>query len=67
MQVGASIEGLFDYFFVDGNKEDDPESRILDLIENSGVKYFGVTVMPGPQLKQAIPISKAVREKFPDV
>ncbi|MBL4704995.1 MAG: radical SAM protein, partial [Flavobacteriales bacterium] len=27
----------------------------------------GVTVMPGPQLKQAIPISKAVREKFPDV
>jgi radical SAM superfamily enzyme YgiQ (UPF0313 family) len=30
-------------------------------------RYIGVTVMPGPQTKQAIPFSKKIREEFPDV
>jgi anaerobic magnesium-protoporphyrin IX monomethyl ester cyclase len=67
LQVGASIDGKFEYEFIDGNLELDPELKILDLIKLGTIKYFGVTVMPGPQLKQAIPISKKVRELFPDV
>jgi len=67
LQVGASIDGKFEYEFIDGNLEEDPETKILDLIKNGSIKYFGTTVMPGPQLKQAIPISKKVRELFPDV
>lgn len=67
LQVGASIDGKYSYLFVDGNLEPDPEQLILDQLGKNPVKYFGVTVMPGPQLTQAIPISKRVRELFPDV
>jgi len=67
LQIGASIHGTYHYEFIDGNLEDNPEKKILALIRDKGIKYFGVTVMPGPQLKQAIPISKKVRKMFPEV
>ena len=67
LQVGASIDGKYDYEFVDGNLEKDPESKILKLLATGEFKYFGVTVMPGPQLKQAIPISKKAKKAFPEV
>ena len=67
LQVGAAIEGRYEYVFVDGNLERNPEQKILQLIVQHQIKYFGVTVMPGPQLTEAIPISKRVRERFPEV
>lgn len=67
LQVGASIDGKYEYLFVDGNMESNPEEQILGHLRQHPVKYFGVTVMPGPQLSQAIPISRKVREQFPDV
>lgn len=67
LQVAASIQGKFDYVFVDGNLEHDPWSTIRKYLEEGSVKYFGCTTMPGPQLLQAIPISKAIREQFPAV
>lgn len=67
LQIAASIEGKFDYFFVDGNLEADPASKIIELISSREIAYFGCTVMPGPQLKQAIPISKKIRELFPGI
>ncbi len=67
LQVGASIHEKYDYVFVDGNLESDPESKILDLFATGEYRYFGVTVMPGPQLKQAIPITKRVKAAYPDV
>jgi anaerobic magnesium-protoporphyrin IX monomethyl ester cyclase len=66
LQVGASIHNKFEYVFVDGNLEEDPWSKILAHIQN-GFNVFGCTVMPGPQLKQAILISKKVKELFPNV
>jgi anaerobic magnesium-protoporphyrin IX monomethyl ester cyclase len=66
LQVGASIHGKFDYIFVDGNLERDPLRKIERLIEE-GYNVFGCTVMPGPQLKQAIPFSKTIRKRFPHV
>lgn len=67
LQVAASIEGTYDYILVDGNMESDPLPNIMSLLERKNIGYFACTVMPGPQLKQAIPISKKVRELFPDV
>ena len=67
LQVGASIDGLYDYFLVDGNLENDPEERIINLIKEEGINFFGVTVMPGPQLRQAIPITKKVKALFPKI
>lgn len=67
LNIAASIEGIFDYVIVDGNMEADPYQKILKYISSGGFKYFGCTCMPGPQLKQAIPISKKIRELFSDI
>lgn len=67
LQVGASIHGQFEYVFVDGNMERDPWKTIESYLKTGEFAYFGSTVMPGPQLRQAIPYSKKIREKFPDV
>lgn len=67
LQVGASIEGNREYVFVDGNRERDPWNTITSYLATGRFRYFGSTVMPGPQLRQAIPFSKRAREHFPDV
>jgi radical SAM superfamily enzyme YgiQ (UPF0313 family) len=65
LQVGASIEGKFDYVFVDGNREQDPWMTLKKYLDTGEYKYFGCTVMPGPQLKQAIPFTKKIKENYP--
>ena len=67
LQVAASIDGQFDYFLVDGNLEPDPEKKILEYISQHDIFCFGLTVMPGPQLQQAIPISKKIKERYPQI
>jgi radical SAM superfamily enzyme YgiQ (UPF0313 family) len=67
LQVGASIHGKHDYVFIDGNLEKDPWQVIRKYLETGEFKYFGCTVMPGPQLKQAIPFSKNIRKEFPEI
>lgn len=67
LQVGASIHGKYDYTFVDGNREKDPWKTILQHLQSGSYKYFGATVMPGPQLRQAIPFAKKIRELFPEI
>lgn len=52
---------------MDGNLERDPWLAIQKYLETGKVKFFGCTVMPGPQLKQAIPYSKKIRASFPEV
>src|ERR1051325_8123738 len=67
LAVAASIEGKYDYVIVDGNLERDPGERIFSYLRTGEFSYFGCTVMPGPQLRQAIPVSKKIREQFPNV
>ena len=67
LSIASSIEGLYDYAIVDGNMEDDPWVKINQYLSSGEFNYFGVTSMPGPQLKQAIPLSKKVRENYPAV
>src|SRR5687767_1760094 len=67
LQVAASIDGVYEYAFVDGNLETDPFHKIKAYLETGDFGFFACTVMPGPQLKQAIPISKKIRELFPNV
>jgi len=66
LSIAASIEGKFPYVIVDGNMEKDPAEKIMDYLSRGDVKYFGCTSMPGPQLKQSIPISKKIKELYPD-
>ncbi len=67
LQVGASIHGKYDYVFVDGNIEQDPWATIKNYLSSGRYRFFGCSVMPGPQLRQAIPFSKKIREEFPNV
>lgn len=68
LQVAGAIDGLVsDYFLVDGNLEQDPFTKLSTLITQHKVKCLGVTVMPGPQLQQAIPFSKKLKAQFPDL
>jgi anaerobic magnesium-protoporphyrin IX monomethyl ester cyclase len=65
LQVAASIEGKYEYLIVDGNLEQDPEKKILQYFREHDIRFFGCTVMPGPQLKQAIPISEKLKKLYP--
>ena len=67
LQVGASVHEKFELAFVDGNLEKEPWTKISRLLDTGRFRYFGCTTMPGPQLKQAIPISKKVRESYPRI
>ena len=66
LQVGASIFGKHEFVFVDGNLEKEPWKNIEAYLQQ-GFNVFGCTVMPGPQLSQAIPFTKKVKEHFPSV
>jgi radical SAM superfamily enzyme YgiQ (UPF0313 family) len=65
LQIAASIDAIHPWAIVDGNIETDPWKKIDEYLSSGNYAYFGCTVMPGPQLKQAIPITKEIREKYP--
>ncbi len=67
LQVGASIQGKFEYVLVDGNLEKDPYQKIKSYLDTGEFKYLGMTVMPGPQLSQAIPFAKKAKEEYPNI
>ncbi|EHQ27369.1 B12-binding domain-containing radical SAM protein [Mucilaginibacter paludis] len=64
LNIAASIDGCYDWVIVDGNRETDPQQTILNYLASGEFKYLGFSVMPGPQLRQAIPIAKAVKQQF---
>lgn len=66
MNIAASIETKFEWVIVDGNCEDDTYQKISDYLQTGEFKYIGITVMPGPQTRQAIPFSKKIKINFPD-
>lgn len=67
LSIAASIEGKYDYAIVDGNLEKDPLKIILNYLDTGNYEVFACTVMPGPQLKQAIPFTREIRKKYPHV
>lgn len=67
LSIASSVEGLANYVIVDGNLETDPWEKIAAYLREGTFGYFGCTAMPGPQLKQAIPLSKKIRELFPEI
>jgi anaerobic magnesium-protoporphyrin IX monomethyl ester cyclase len=66
MNIAASIEGVFEWVIVDGNREPDPYQKIAEYLSTGEFKYIGFTIMPGPQAKQGIPFAKQIKQDFPD-
>lgn len=67
LTLGAFLESGYDYHIVDENIDKSAEETIAGLITSKGVKYIGLTVMPGLQLQRAFEISKNIKSRFPNV
>jgi anaerobic magnesium-protoporphyrin IX monomethyl ester cyclase len=67
LAAAASITGKYEYVIVDGNLEADPWKQIQAYLQTGKFRFFSCTVMPGPQLKQAIPFAKRIRQEFPSI
>ena len=63
LALGAVLEGHEDYVIVDGNLEPRPLERLDRLIRESGVRVLAVTVMPGPQLDEAVPLCRELKAR----
>ncbi len=67
LAVAAVIAADYDVEFIDGNLMDDPAAQIIERARATQAKLLAVTVMPGPQLRQAIPVCKQVKAALPDL
>ncbi len=65
LSLGGALEGEYEYEIVDGNFELNPVETLSRIIRDKQVRYFGVTVMPGPQLVEAITITQKLKAQFP--
>jgi hypothetical protein len=66
LSLGAVLEGKYQYRIVDGNLDPDIAQTALKELD-TGNAAVGVTVMPGPQVAPAIEISRAIRDRYPQV
>ena len=63
---GRALEGRLDYRIVDGNLEARPAGAARRGGPRGGRRaVLGVTVMPGPQLEQAVPLCRELKRRHP--
>lgn len=67
LSLGAALEGRHPYELVDGNIDRNVSRTLLRIIREKNIQYLGVTVMPGPQLAEAIRLTQEVKAAFPNI
>ncbi len=67
LALGALLEGHHEYVIVDGNVEPDPLATLDRLVRHWGARLVAMTVMPGPQLRQAVPLARELKRRHPTV
>ena len=67
LAIGSTLEGEFPYAIIDGNVEGDVEGRVASIAERTPLTAIGLTVMPGPQLRAAVPLSRLLKAQHPGV
>jgi len=70
LSLAAVLEGVRPWTLVDGNVVPDPAAEIaarFSRVPRTDAPLLGVTVMPGPQLVQAVHVCRAVRARLPHV
>jgi radical SAM superfamily enzyme YgiQ (UPF0313 family) len=68
MSLAAVLEGRYDWTLVDGNLCPTPARDIIQRLERTRApdrSLLAVTVMPGPQLTQAVEVCRKIREARP--
>ena len=67
LAIAAVVEGKEEYAIVDGNLDPHPTESLIAIIKERSVDLLAVTVMPGPQLTQAVSVCRRVRDVLPHV
>ncbi len=67
LALGAVMENEFEYSIVDANATRDPLRAMDELIDDRGYNVLGVTVMPGPQLVQAVKDTREIKQRHPNL
>ncbi|HET6320255.1 MAG TPA: cobalamin-dependent protein, partial [Chloroflexota bacterium] len=67
LALGALLDGRHDYTIVDGNLDPRPLETIDRLVREHSASILGVTVMPGPQLSDAVPLCSSLKAKHPNL
>ncbi len=65
LSLGTLLEGRHDYAIVDGNVAENPGREISERLEGGGM--LGMSVMPGPQVADALAVGREVRRRARDV
>ncbi len=67
LALGAVLEDEHDYAIVDGNLVEDPLAALDQAVAAHDKAVLACTVMPGPQLNQAVPLCKELRRRHPSL
>jgi radical SAM superfamily enzyme YgiQ (UPF0313 family) len=67
LSLGAVLEGQYEYEIVDGNFLSDPATELLRILQEKKASALGMTVMPGPQLNEPVPLVKEIKQTLPDL
>jgi anaerobic magnesium-protoporphyrin IX monomethyl ester cyclase len=67
LAIASVVAADYDFTLIDGNLIPDPAQAIIDEVQKTGAKLLAVTVMPGPQLRQAVPVCRRVKATLPDL
>lgn len=67
LALGALLEDKYDYTILDGNLEKDTIQAVDRAITETGADVLGVTVMPGPQLADAVPLCQEIKKRHPEL
>lgn len=65
LALAAILEGRYDYKLLDGNRVENSYDALSAAIEETQATVLAMTVMPGPQVSQAAPLSKILKQKYP--
>lgn len=66
LAIGSFIKGdKYEVIIIDGRLEKDPLSKIFSAFTNA--ICFGVTVLTGDPIKDALDVSRAVKKRFPHI
>src|SRR5262245_33535330 len=65
LSLGALLEDVEDYLIIDGNLVADGLATLKHAVSETGADILALSVMPGPQLSDAVPVCKALKAEFP--
>jgi len=67
LAIAAALEGRYRYHIIDANLDRDPLATAHALIVRERISAIGVSVMPGPQVVDAVALSLALRAAHPSI